>query len=718
LTLTRSDRPEEPIEQPDAGITRRRLLLLLGAGGAGIGLSRLGLGAFGTGFAGNAFSQAVSGSMTSPGRSLARWSDGATWGGAVPGRGTRVVVSRPVLLDVDAEVARVEIVDGASLTFDPAASRSLRVHGNVVVAGQLQMRPSSGAVTHRLAILDANESGYQGGTHAVQESDPGVWVMDGGLLDVAGSPKRAWTRAAQTVPAGARSILLTEAPTGWRAGDTVVITPTLPPDAGHHEAYDEATIAGVSGRTVTLSRPTRFAHPAVSVGNGVALGAEVLNLTRNVEIEGTPNGRAHVVFLHARSAQSIRHAAIRHVGPRNGSSGVVGRYGLHFHMLAEAARGTLVEGVVVRDAGNHAFVTHASHGVTLRNCISHHTMDEAYWWDPGDGSESHDTLYEGCVASHVRTEPDDRGFRLSGFWLGHGHGNTVRDCVAIGVSGARNSSGYVWPERASLSMEERQGDKRQYNAGGQGAQKSEGERDRESGIWTFENCVAHNNALDGIFVWQNSAGSHVVDGFVGYHNGKAGIEHGAYHNRYQYRNATLYGNGEAAVILHAVAGPPPPRQAFIGLRCDGAERSDYLVVTGENHPLPASVPTDFRGCSFRGARKAAFGLLSDGSENPDWLDVVDCSFEGNEFWLSSGIHPESAVRVQDAAHGSLELRRADQAGSTKPQWNARVTPIARFDPDNPPVSTRQRERSREQPEDSPENPGGRRNGQPKVRRDG
>jgi hypothetical protein len=669
--LSAGRRDDHP-ERPGTAVSRRRVLTFLGAGGAGYVLSRLVplryLRALGDAIArqDTPLTESVTTHSRGPVGSLERWSDAATWGGPVPGHATRVVVSGPVLLDVDAEVAHLEIADGGSLVFDPLASRTLGVRGGVVVHGQLQMRPSSGEVLHQLVLLDADEGRYQGESDTVLETDPGLWVMNDGVLDVAGAPKLAWTRAAESIPGGAKRILLSEEPTGWRVGDTVILTPTQPPGAGHHEAYDEAAITAVSGRTVSLSRPTRYAHPAVDVGNGRRLGGEILNLTRNVQIEGTPEGRVHV-FLHGHRSQTIRWAAIRYVGPRKGGEGVVGRYGLHFHAPADTARGCLVEGVVVRDAGNHAFVPHATQDATFRECISHHTIEEAYWWDAGSGNQSHGTLYDRCVASDVRAGDNDRGFRLTGFWLGHGDSNYARDCVAVGVGGDRRACGFLWPEAP-------------HRARGQRADKRN--QPKESGSWTLENCVAHNNRFNGIFVWQNNSQLNAIDGFVGYHNGRAGIEHGAYRNRFQYRDSTLYGNGAAAIILHATAGPPPPRQAFIRVRCDGAGLSDYLVAT-ETHSLPAVAPTEFRECSFRGAREAAFGVVHERPRNPDVLDVIDCAFEGNEIWFSSDIHPDTVFRVQDARRGSLEVRRADQTGSYEARWNARVTHITPFDPHNP-----------------------------------
>ena len=84
----------------------------------------------------------------------------------------------------------------------------------------------------------------------------------------------------------------------------------------------------------------------------------------------------------------------------------------------DGSRGSIVRGTVIRDAGSHAYVTHMSHGITIEDSISYNTFDEAYWWDSGD--ESHDVVYDRCVAALVRYDPAYRGYRLTGFQLAHG----------------------------------------------------------------------------------------------------------------------------------------------------------------------------------------------------------------------------------------------------------------------------------------------------------
>lgn len=578
-----------------------------------------------------------------PRRETGRWSDPATWGGSVPSEGDIAIVAAPVVLDVDVRVAGVVIQPEGQLTFLPRRDVRLETTGNVVVSGRLSMRPEDSRADHRIVFVGVDEASFVGGGMDVLQSDVGLWVIDAGVLDLAGSRKLAWTRTANEIRAGATTIRLREDPTGWRAGDELVLTPTLSPTRpDHHLAYDSVTVKAIDGRTVKLSAPTRFAHPRVTVGRGHVLTAEVLNLTRNVGIEGTADGRAHV-FIRSRRAQKIRNVSVRYMGPRQlhdeYSTGVLGRYPLHFHDCENGSRGSIVMGVVARECGNHAFVPHQSHGVRFRDCIAHDVFDDAFWWDPVPAFTD-DTVFDQCLASLVRSDPPVRGYRLTGFQLGAANGNIARGCVAVGVQGNSTAAGFVWPESTA-------------------------------GSWTFQDCVAHNNNVHGIFVWQNNGLAHPITRFVGYHNGGAGISHGAYKNGYHYSDSILFANARSSLELHALSRAD--RQlTFRNLFMDQGDLTPHCVVTAE-HGLPAELPVLFQGCDLRGHTHSAFAFLADAT-NPEFFDIFDCTFEGNEFWLGDDIHADSLIHVRDAVHGDIQLRPVDQPGQPRPKWNASVAP--------------------------------------------
>ena len=614
-----------------------------------------------------------------PAQGPGQWGDPASWpDGRVPGPGDVAVVDRQVFLGGSAAVAGVRIEPGGELILDPAAAAVLHSRGNVVVAGRLSMRPSSASVEHRVTFFDVDESRFVGGhAHEPLDTDVGLWVVGDGIIDLAGQPKRAWTRASGSLEPGQTEILVADA-AGWRPGDRLAIAPTIAPtvdngsfhqDVDHALAYDEAVIAAIDGQRVRLTSPLEHPHPEITVDDWEqrrqTYGAEVLNLTRNAVIEGQDGGRAHIILLHAGQPQQISHTEIRHMGPRQGqgkkTSGVLARYGLHFHMCEDGSRGSVVEGVVIHSGGAQGFVPHDSHGITLRDCVAHDVMAGGFWWDVPERRaayqpKTHDSLWERCVASKVTAaRGGSEGYRLAGFSLSEGSNGSNRciDCVAVGIARHRatmnssTSSGFHWTELGRA-------------------------------VWVFSGCLAHNNGGSGSFAWQNDEQVHVIERFTAYHNGRHGIDHGAYSNYWQYRDCALHGNRIAGVGVHAVTRrtnstpADAPLQTYERLMIDGAGISTY-GFTGEGHRFPAldGVPVVVKDSQIRGARVAAFHLPE--MRNREEYRVENCTVDGREFLLAEDIAPTSRVEVVNLNGEGDEfvLERRDRGdGRVQPRWNA------------------------------------------------
>lgn len=376
---------------------------------------------------------------------------------------------------------------GETLRFDPGTDTTVEIAGNLVVNGTLEMKPAPG-VEHVLRFVGVNEAGFSSGGMSVLESDRGLWVMGAGRLDLLGQPKVGWNRTG-TDPS-------------WLAGDEIRVAPTNVADYG---TDGFATFA--PGSIVPRADPS-------------LPPAEVINLTRSVTIEGTPAGRSHV-FINSSSPQSIRYVRFRYMGPRqaegNATVGVVGRYPLHFHMMGEGSRGSLVEGSVVVQSGNRAFVTHLSNGITLRGNVAYDVMDTPFWWDEGDPSD--DILWEGNFAGYTRTDPPLVHSTTAGFRIGPGVGNVATGNVAAGINGTGLCAGFQWGP--------------------------EGEPQ-----WIFTNNLAHNVRCHGARVWRNDSVNVIVDDYIAYRNGEAGINHGAYGNSFIYRDIFLFQNVEVGIINH------------------------------------------------------------------------------------------------------------------------------------------------------------------------
>ncbi len=133
------------------------------------------------------------------------------------------------------------------------------------------------------------------------------------------------------------------------------------------------------------------------------------------------------------------------------------------------------------------------------------------------------------MAAKIVPIPSFRGYRLAGFNLGGGSGNSLVDCVTVGNLGNTGATGFIWPESGS-------------------------------GLWTFQGCVAHNNKTDGLFVWQNNTSPQLIEDFVAFRN-RYGIEHGAYHNPFAYERCATFENGVASCCTRFPLNRPVARCA-------------------------------------------------------------------------------------------------------------------------------------------------------------
>lgn len=582
------------------------------------------------------------------------WSDPGTWNlGRIPQSGDQVVVKHLVTLDTSAAVRKVTVNAPGSLEFHPDLALTLSSKGNVVVAGVLTMRPSSPAVVHTLRFAGAVESKFVGGGNAPIGTDVGLWVTGAGRLELVGSPKVAWNRTGDDP--------------SWATSDELVVAPI---GRGEQIVDDSPFAPFIPGGQV----------PTVTMSDGTVFTAEVLNLTRNVRVEGLPGARAHV-WISSSGRQSISHVAIRHMGPRHGagqgSSDVLGRYGLHLHHCGEANAGQVFEGLVVRDCGSHAYALHDSNGITLRACISYDTLEDAFWWDPPaetypspPNPVTHRTTYDGCVAALVRSDPPFEGYRLAGFVLGAGDGNACRGCVAVGVQGSSDGGGFLWPEFAPWN----------------------------TGVWVFEDNLAHNCSRNGASVWQVNSWPHVVERLTAYHNGKCGVFNGAYGNAYRWSELALYANGgnpdgvpqpEAPFMMWAgatqvenVPSGLPWAVLDSKLSAEGVTESALIlagraVVQLELEGGGEQAPGEVGGCTMRGYTREAvlltFSFHDFGPYDTQWHLAGNDLGPGLPFWVDDGglgCHPDTTLDVDGV--GTLHPM-SYPGGIPHPEWNAKVT---------------------------------------------
>jgi hypothetical protein len=528
-----------------------------------------------------------------------KWTNPATWGGTPPTADQEVTISA-----------------GHTVYADPNADFVFNARKNIIVLGTLRMRPASPTVQHVIHFVDVNEAAFVGQGMDPVSSDVGLWVMGAGRLDIAGTAKTPWQYCSCGLNAGATSIPFVNANQGWRSGDDLVVTPTESPTVGSrsYTGFETRDLLSKSGNTVIVD-PLAHAHPVV---NG-AWSPEVLNLSRNVRIEGEPGQHAHI-FIRSTSPQTINYVELRYMGVER----VSGRYPIHFHHSGDGSRGSQVVGTVVRDAGHHAFVTHISHGVTYKSTVAYNITGDAYWWDPTD--RSNDILYNRVVAarilpggSGVSTTPHFT--RLAGIEFSSGRGNVAKNSVAVGVESWNAPAGFEWPEP-------------------------------EGGLWTLEGTNrTHNHQANGILTWQNTNTVHSFTGFVSFHNGRVGIDHGAYGNNDHFQGCQIYGNGSGAMLLRAKSSGEA-RTQIVGCTFDAAGLYP-AVLRDEAHYQNASYETLVKDVTLKGAED---GLVVRADDNVSRIDLVCVDFQtSNDVKFQSGVHPLTRVRIQSCDGTTAEL---------------------------------------------------------------
>lgn len=398
------------------------------------------------------------------------WSSASTWMPARLPVPTDVVrVEHLVVYDSPTGVAGVVGVDaGGVLRF--ATDRSTRLATGVLLVmpgGTLEVgtpaAPLPAGHTAEIVIrnlpLDPIADPDQFGT--------GLLAVNGRVTMHGAVRSPSFVRLATAPGAGATSLALDQAVSGWRVGDRILLPDSAQPrteDSGVPRSYDEEvrTIGSVApdGRSLGFAAPLGVAHPGTTDENAdgrADFRPHVANLDRNVVVRSESRGgtRGHV-FVTWRSAVDVRYAAFVDLGRTRFEdldpvTNRVGRYFVHLHHLMGPFPPTdpqyqfRLVGNVVRDDGGPApppqkwgIAVHDSHYGLLRDNVVFNVGGAAFVTE--DGSESFN-LFERNFAAHVlgnggRSEVDEDGRGVAregvGFWF-RGPNNSVRDNVATNM---------------------------------------------------------------------------------------------------------------------------------------------------------------------------------------------------------------------------------------------------------------------------------------------
>jgi hypothetical protein len=324
------------------------------------------------------------------------WESADTWaGGKTPAAGDSVLI-RPghrVSYGMKIEKPFRAIHIGGTLSFDPDKDTLLAVGLLKIQPGESTDEEGFDCEAHVEAPKDSEsrpalEVGTQENPirksaairlHYLEgmnkDSCPAI-VCCGGRMDFHGMPmNRTWVKLGSNSKKGDSTVTLSEAVTGWRTGDKIIITGTKDPDEQRGVVYtEEATIKAIDGNTLALDKPLVHDH----LGAGDYRG-EAANLSRNVIVESADAAHRGHTMYHRYSAGSISYAEFR----RLGKEGVLGRYAIHFHLVGNTMRGSSVVGASIWDSGNRWVTIHGTNYLVVRDCVGYKSVGHGFFLEDG-----------------------------------------------------------------------------------------------------------------------------------------------------------------------------------------------------------------------------------------------------------------------------------------------------------------------------------------------
>ncbi|MDX2165614.1 MAG: G8 domain-containing protein [Deltaproteobacteria bacterium] len=406
------------------------------------------------------------------------WSEAATWQPARPPQaGDRVLIppGHEVVFDVVEPGVIRSIALGGTLGFARDRDTELNV-GLVTIygAGQVPVPDdvdAGDAHAHHAPVAGVGGA-LEVGTpalpipapftarirlHAVEGMDPSaapaLICRPGGRMDLHGAPlSRTWVKLGAPAAAGDVGVTLAEAPTGWRAGDEVIVTGAAQHDASPtssraRPAYggtEQRRIVAIDGATLTLDAPLAVEH----YGSG-PYRSEVANLSRSVIVESaTPDGvRGHTMY-HRYGRGSISYARFAHLGKQ----GTIGRYPIHFHRVADTMRGSSVIGAAIVDSHNRWITIHGTEYLVVRDCVGFESIGHGFFLE--DATEVYNVLDRNLgVRAYAGARLKNQALFFdrnegAAFWWANGRNTLTRN-----VSCENDHYGYRYESRTGLKFD-------------------------------------------------------------------------------------------------------------------------------------------------------------------------------------------------------------------------------------------------------------------------
>ncbi|MEO1385990.1 MAG: G8 domain-containing protein [Cyanobacteria bacterium J06634_6] len=342
------------------------------------------------------------------------WFNASTWkNGKVPGNGAKALISEGVTVTYDQESdARINTVAiKGRLKFTENKNTKLVVETMLNgPTGTLDIGTSDEnfVAADKTAKIVFTSDRAIGALKAWDPTQLGKGLVSHGKVNIFGADKADSVTLAGDVIAGDNVLNLSQVPTGWRVGDTIVLGGSSLNRYGNHADnsvfQDEVLkITAINGTKISFENENittgdktvlRYDHQRPDIAEKESLKLYVANTTRNVSFE-TEGGksvpiknRAHVMFMHNPDVQvhnagfyelgrSDKSQLVDDVGTNvDGSTGngtnPRGRYALHFHRNGAtdlSSTAAVAEGNAVVGSPGWGITHHDSHVNLIKNVV-------------------------------------------------------------------------------------------------------------------------------------------------------------------------------------------------------------------------------------------------------------------------------------------------------------------------------------------------------------
>ena len=409
------------------------------------------------------------------------WFDNQTWdGGIIPNDHAWVLIPEGirVMYDQESQTPIRGIEARGVLKFSPNQSSLLRVdtlvieHSGELIIGT-ESNPVRSDVSVNIQIIDNGNIDLN--------RDPSMFgrgILAMGRVSIHGEEKTTHLKVANDPLINQTQITLSQSPTNWKIGDTLVLAGTKysgwkwdnnAQSVLYHGTQDEIlTITEVQGNVINFDPPLQYDHFTPRADLKTSVGNYSRNITISTENpESTPrHRRGHVMFVHHANVD-VRYASFWQLGRTSKflesfeaddivnmqvDSNVRARYPFHFHRsgVEDVKNPAISIGNSVFGSPGLGYVHHDSNAI-LHNNVSFDTFGAGFVAETGNeiGVWTNNLAIkaEGNSAFNPKNgnprETFDIGRTGDGFWF---QGRMVRanDNIAASVN-----HGYVYLHRGS-----------------------------------------------------------------------------------------------------------------------------------------------------------------------------------------------------------------------------------------------------------------------------